>query len=133
VADEREWPAGKWSSSDRAVIIARDTPLGMGRPLCWTCGLGIAGYVEIHHRKFLGRGGDNRLSNGISLHPQMDDYDCHIGRCHHNQHAPDDIDAALAMWAISRHAHAGAYYEPVFHAVRGWVLLDDGGGWQAVS
>lgn len=113
----------------RALVTARDKPQGVSAPLCWVCGNPIPGWVEIHHRRFLGRGGDDRTSNLICLHPQMgNNAYCHITRAHDNQHEPGEMDAKVALWQISRHARDDVYYEPVWHAALGWQLLDDDGG-----
>lgn len=117
----------------RAAVTGRDKPPGTWAPLCWVCGQPVTGYVEIHHRKYLGRGGDDRPSNLISLHPQRDG-PCHLGKAHGQaRRAAGEPDPAVALWAISRHARDGVYYEPVWHAGRGWCVLDDEGGWRPAA
>ena len=129
-ADELAWPV-EFAPHVRTAIIARDTPQGMGGPLCWVCGRVIdARRVEIHHCRYRSRGGLGNPANGISLHDQFTDPACHVPRCHDNNHADGQADAVIAGWAISRHAAPAACYEPRWHAVRGWVVLDDDGGWR---
>ena len=93
------------------------------------CGLPVAGRVEVHHRQWRSRGGRANPANLISLHDQFA-AECHIGRAHDNQHQDHEADALVAMWTISRHARPGACYEPVWHAARGWIILDDDYGWR---
>jgi hypothetical protein len=120
------WPV-EFSSLVRELVIARDTPPGMGRPFCVVCGGPVtAAVVHIHHVLFRGRGGDGRPSNGIVVHGDGQGEGCHMSRIHHASRT-----AGANGWARSRHADKpGVYRAPVRCARRGWIVLDDQGGWR---
>jgi hypothetical protein len=126
---DRGWPV-EFSAAVRAQIIGRDTPPGLGRPVCVVCGEPItAAHVEVHHILFRGRGGDGRPSNGIAVHSEGQGDGCHIIRIH-----KDSATAGANGWARSRHApYPRVYRAPLLCAWRGWIVLDDAGGWHEAS
>ncbi len=131
LAAEREdietWPVN-FSAWTRELIIARDTPAGLGRPLCTVCGQPVTGRViHIHHVLTRERRGRGRPSNGIVVHGEEQAGGCHITRIHKQGAA-----AQANGWLRSRHAaKPGVYASPVLCAWRGLVVLDDAGGWGA--
>jgi hypothetical protein len=123
----REW-AVEFSAAVREMITGRDRPMGAGLAWCVVCGEPIRGRVAIHHRRYKGRGGDGRPSNGIAVHDLMQGEECHHTRIH-----GDSVTAGANGWAISRHAPLAAYRMPLLCAYRGWIVLDDSGGWHKAS
>jgi hypothetical protein len=115
------WPAD-FTPAVREVIIARDTPPGMGRPRCMVCGEPVtAMVVHVHHLLFKSRGGDGRPSNGIVVHGEGQGPGCHKTRIH-----DDSKTAAAQGWARSRHAPVPRVYRaPVLCGWRGWIVLLD--------
>jgi len=115
--------AAAFSDTSRDLIIGRDTPLGETWPRCVVCGFPVvltADLYAVHHRRYLSRGGDGRPANGIVVHEH-----CHMQAIH-----GDGRTAAAQGWAISRHARRSAYYAPLLCAFRGWIALDDDGGFR---
>jgi hypothetical protein len=127
MSDDGTWPRN-FSPAARDEIRARETPPGMGTPRCFVCGEAIVYDLVIHHRlrADAGAGGDGRISNGIAVHGRLE-----AGQCHHARIHDDTGPARDAMWLISRHARLpDAYQAPVRCARRGWIVLDNEGGWQ---
>jgi hypothetical protein len=122
------WPALEFSDDVRALVAWRDRPAGAGVPWCVVCGEPIRGVVHIHHRRYLSRGGDGRPSNGIAVHGEGQGDGCHITRIH-----KDGTTAGAQGWAISRHAPPLAYRMPLLCAYRGWIVLNDLGGWRKAT
>jgi hypothetical protein len=146
----------------REMISARDRPTGAGVPWCVVCGEPIRGDLHIHHRLYLGRGGDGRPSNGIAVCAEGQGNGCHItaihrepkagyrcgacgwktaawrgrcGRCQAWGTVECEAPSATARgWAISQYAPApGCYRTPLLCAVRGWIVLLDNGRWHPAS
>lgn len=123
-------PEGPWrvefAPGVRLLIRDRDSrPVGYLR--CTVCGERINGRHIIHHRKSAGAGPDTgRPSNGITVCGLDNKTGCH-GRIH--QHP---AEARANGWIISRHLARGAGYDtPLLCAWRGWIVLDDEGGYKA--
>lgn len=157
------WPPQFDATGARDLIIARDTPPGAPRPRCFVCGDPVTGAViHVHHLLYLGRGGDGRPSNGGVVHGEEQASGCHItaihrppnsgfrcrvcswqtakwrGRCGQCQAwgtvEGDSPLAAAQGWTRSRHARRPRVYRtPLLCAVRGWIVLDDAGGWHEAS
>lgn len=109
----------------REFITGRDTPPGTGRPRCAWCGAWITGPPDVHHLLYRGQLGDGRPSNGISLCPPG------AGGCHAVLH---DREPAQAQ-ARGFQRHGGwpvpeCYAAPLRCFWRGWIVLDDAGGWR---
>jgi hypothetical protein len=125
----KAWPK-EFAPTVRELVIARDTPPGMGRPCCTVCGEPVTGAViHVHHILYLSRLGNGRPSNGTVVHGEGQGDGCHITRIHH-----DGTTAAAVGWARSRHARKPRIYRsPILCAWRGWICLDDDGGWHEAS
>lgn len=121
----RVWPV-RFTPAVRDMIIARDAVAGADSvPLCFACGQPIRMTVEIHHRR--GKNpGDGRPSNGIATHGRLEAAQCHHTRIH------GQVAAARAnRWILSNYTGPGVpgYTDAVWCAWRGWIRLDDAGGW----
>jgi hypothetical protein len=124
-ADRVTW-AREFSPYVRDLIVGRDRPLGAGLPWCVACGEPVRGVVHVHHILFKGRGGDGRPSNGIVVHGEGEGEGCHKTRIHDNARTAQSIGLAR-----SQHSHPEAVYRlPLMCAYRGWIILDDVGGWR---
>ena len=76
--------------------------------------------AEIHHRRFLGRGGKHNLANLLALCGRGNHTGCH-GLAHSGAQAPPG-------WAISRHERRHETEVPfVDLGGRSWWLDDEGG------
>lgn len=114
----------------REAVVARDTPLGMGRPRCAWCGNMIRGVAHAHHLYFRGRLGDGRPSNGVSLCPDE------AGGCHAGSTGVHTLGVLAAGRGFARPGgwpRPEAYAAPLRCAWRGWIVLDDDGGWRAAA
>lgn len=112
----------------RAVIRARETLTAGGLPRCFACGEPIQFDLVFHHRKADGPG---LIVNGLALHGRLEGRQCHHALVHEGP-----AKAREYGWIISRHAKLpAAFYVPVWCAIpgRGWIVLDDDGGWQPSS
>ena len=124
----RKWKVN-FTPDVRELIIWRDRPLGAGLPWCVPCGEPIRGVVHVHHILFRGRGGDGRPSNGIATHGEGDGEGCHKRKIH-----DDSTTAGASGWARSQHtSRPGVYLLPILCAYRGWIVLDNEGGWRPAA
>ena len=106
---------------DRATV---DVVLGRDGHSCVVCGAGLSGLRgvdwSVHHRLRRSQGLDNRPANLVSV--------CGHGTagCHSNIHA-GPAAARRAGWLIKGVQEPVSI--PMAHALLGWVLLDNAGGW----
>jgi 5-methylcytosine-specific restriction endonuclease McrA len=112
---------GRDTGPDKATV---DAVLERDGYQCVVCSGGLHGTrgvgYSVHHRKLRSQGGDNRLSNLISV--------CGHGTagCHSNLHGAP-TNARKAGWIVSRQREPAQTV--MAHSLYGFVLLDDQGGW----
>lgn len=112
----------------RALILWRDRYPGGGVPICCVCGQPIRQAPAVHHRQRR-MPGNGRPSNGVAVHSRLEGDQCHHRRIHEDVATAQDNGWILPA-ALSPELFAA---EPLKCAWRGWICLDDGGGWHAAS
>lgn len=114
IGPKQEKQPKKIPAKNRAVVEER----AGGR--CEGCGL--AGDLDLHHRKYRSRGGSHDAHNLIAL--------CGLGNtsgCHGTAHS----DGFSYGWAIPSWGRDEIW--PSWRWGVGWVVFDDDGGWREIT
>lgn len=91
---------------------------------CAKCGEVVWSNGSRHHRKLRSRRGGDEVSNGVLL--------CGSGTTGCHGWAHDEIAEATALGFVVA-SHDDPREVPIRHALHGWVLLDDVGGFEPFS